>query len=71
MVFLTMTLTALARNPIGTSENFSCFIPELDHSSDFFPSTDKGLTWEARIYHAVAGAIEDPQWTVLKLFTRT
>jgi len=42
VVFLTMTLTALARNPIGTLENFFCFTPELDHSSDFSPSTDKG-----------------------------
>jgi len=66
-----VTLTALARKPIGTSENFFCFTQELDHSSDFSPSTDKVLRWEARIYHAVAGAIEDPQWTVIKLFTGT
>ena len=66
-----MTLTALARNLFGTSENFSCFTPELNRAADFSPSTDKSLGLEVRISHAVAGAIENPQWTVIKLFTKT
>jgi hypothetical protein len=61
VVFLKTTLRVLARNPIGTSNSFSCFTPELDSSSDLSPSADKGLRSEVRIYHAVSDAIKDPQ----------